>query len=132
MVLATGVIIRAIHERANFYSACVYLASSNACLMVGYRWHCISSKLLRSRDPLGTHKYCTSRCVLRNACLAEALLRSVTTNRSRTALRKGMVCHHGDMSCNDHLSGGGGWLVFGHVCLPVDREGVGLDWGGTG
>ncbi|KAF6230215.1 hypothetical protein HO133_004555 [Letharia lupina] len=33
MVLATGVIIRAIHERANFYSACVYLASSNACLM---------------------------------------------------------------------------------------------------
>lgn len=34
MVLATGVIIRALHERANFYSACVYLAQSNACLMV--------------------------------------------------------------------------------------------------
>ncbi|MCJ1477496.1 E3 ubiquitin-protein ligase synoviolin [Lambiella insularis] len=34
MVLATGVIIRALHQRANFYSACVYLAQSNACLMV--------------------------------------------------------------------------------------------------
>lgn len=34
MVLATAVIIRALHERANFYSACVYLAQSNACLMV--------------------------------------------------------------------------------------------------
>ena len=36
MVLASGVIIRALHERANFYSACVYLAQSNACLMVEY------------------------------------------------------------------------------------------------
>ena len=36
MVLASGVIIRALHERANFYSACVYLAQSNACLMVSY------------------------------------------------------------------------------------------------
>ncbi|MCJ1392859.1 E3 ubiquitin-protein ligase hrd1 [Xylographa bjoerkii] len=34
MVLATGVIIRALHQRANFYSACVYLAQSNACLMI--------------------------------------------------------------------------------------------------
>ena len=34
MVLATGVVIRALHQRANFYSACVYLAQSNACLMV--------------------------------------------------------------------------------------------------
>ncbi|KAI9841357.1 MAG: E3 ubiquitin-protein ligase hrd1 [Sclerophora amabilis] len=33
-VLATGVIIRAFHQRANFYSACVYLAQSNACLMI--------------------------------------------------------------------------------------------------
>ncbi|MCJ1438566.1 E3 ubiquitin-protein ligase hrd1 [Xylographa pallens] len=34
MVLATGVIIRALHQRTNFYSACVYLAQSNACLMI--------------------------------------------------------------------------------------------------
>ncbi|KAL6715707.1 E3 ubiquitin-protein ligase hrd1 [Lecanora helva] len=34
LVLATGVVVRALHERANFYSACVYLAQSNACLMV--------------------------------------------------------------------------------------------------
>ncbi|KAL9123202.1 MAG: hypothetical protein Q9187_000251 [Circinaria calcarea] len=34
LVLATGVIVRALHERANFYSVCVYLAQSNACLMV--------------------------------------------------------------------------------------------------
>ncbi|SLM34443.1 ring finger protein [Lasallia pustulata] len=34
MVLATGVVIRALHQRANFYSACVYLAQSNACLMI--------------------------------------------------------------------------------------------------
>ncbi|KAI9761750.1 MAG: hypothetical protein M4579_000844 [Chaenotheca gracillima] len=33
-VLATGVIVRAFHQRANFYSACVYLAQSNACLMI--------------------------------------------------------------------------------------------------
>ncbi|KAI9817753.1 MAG: E3 ubiquitin-protein ligase hrd1 [Pycnora praestabilis] len=33
-VLATAVIIRAFHQRANFYSACVYLAQSNACLMI--------------------------------------------------------------------------------------------------
>lgn len=32
--LASGVIFRALHQRANFYSACVYLAQSNACLMV--------------------------------------------------------------------------------------------------
>ena len=37
MVLATAVIIRALHERANFYSACVYLAQSNACLMVKHQ-----------------------------------------------------------------------------------------------
>ena len=80
----------------------------------------------------GSHEYSTSRCVLWNARLAEALLRSITSNRSRAALRKGMVCHHGNMSCNDHIPRGGGRLVFGHVCLPVDREGVGLDWRGTG
>ena len=34
LALATGVIIRALHQRANFYSACVYLAQSNACVMV--------------------------------------------------------------------------------------------------
>ena len=34
MVLAAGVVIKAVHERANFYSACVYVAQSNACLMI--------------------------------------------------------------------------------------------------
>lgn len=34
MVLASGVIVQALHKRANFYSICVYLAQSNACLMV--------------------------------------------------------------------------------------------------
>ncbi|KAH0551713.1 hypothetical protein GP486_007070 [Trichoglossum hirsutum] len=33
-VLAAGVIIRAFQERANFYSAAVYLSQSNACLMI--------------------------------------------------------------------------------------------------
>lgn len=50
MVLATGVIIRALHERANFYSACVYLAQSNACLMVGYKCRLLPLNLLRSRE----------------------------------------------------------------------------------
>lgn len=49
MVLATGVVVRALHERANFYSACVYLAQSNACLMVGRLWYLPPSKVLRSR-----------------------------------------------------------------------------------
>ena len=131
MVLATGVIIRALHERANFYSACVYLAQSNACLMVGELSY-LAIKFLTLTPSLGTHEHCTSRSMFWNAWLAETLLRSVATDRSRTALRKGMVCHHGNMSCYDHFSRGGGWLVFGHVYLPVDREGVGLDWGGTG
>ncbi|KAH0537403.1 hypothetical protein FGG08_005802 [Glutinoglossum americanum] len=34
MVLAAGVVLRAFHERANFYSAAVYLSQSNACLMI--------------------------------------------------------------------------------------------------
>ena len=32
--LAGGVILKALHQRPNFYSACVYLAQSNANLMV--------------------------------------------------------------------------------------------------
>jgi E3 ubiquitin-protein ligase synoviolin len=32
--LAGGVIVSAFNQRANFYSACVYLAQSNLCLMV--------------------------------------------------------------------------------------------------
>ena len=91
-----------------------------------------SSKAHMLTLSLGTHEHCTSRCMLWNAWLAEALLRSVTTDRSRTTLRKGMVCHHGDMSCDDHISRGGGWVVFGNVCLPVDRQGLGLDRGRTG
>lgn len=34
MVLAGGVMVRALRQRANFYSTCVYLAQSSACLMV--------------------------------------------------------------------------------------------------
>ena len=34
VALATGVVLSALHQRANFYSACVYIAQSNACLMV--------------------------------------------------------------------------------------------------
>ncbi|KAI9806619.1 MAG: hypothetical protein M1825_006076 [Sarcosagium campestre] len=33
-VLASGVVLRAFHQRANFYSACVYLSQSSACLMI--------------------------------------------------------------------------------------------------
>lgn len=34
VVLATGVFLKALHQRANFYSACVYLSQSSANLMV--------------------------------------------------------------------------------------------------
>ncbi|KAI1001950.1 hypothetical protein K3495_g6256 [Podosphaera aphanis] len=34
IALAGGVVVSAFHERANFYSACVYLAQSNLCLMI--------------------------------------------------------------------------------------------------
>ncbi|KAJ5899874.1 hypothetical protein N7495_004618 [Penicillium taxi] len=34
VVLATGVFLKALHQRANFYSACVYLSQSNANLMI--------------------------------------------------------------------------------------------------
>lgn len=35
MALATGVFLKALHQRSNFYSACVYLSQSSANLMVG-------------------------------------------------------------------------------------------------
>lgn len=34
VALAASVLLRAAYERPNFYSACVYLSQSNACLMV--------------------------------------------------------------------------------------------------
>ena len=34
VALATGVFLKAIHQRANFYAACVYLSQSSANLMV--------------------------------------------------------------------------------------------------
>ncbi|OMP85949.1 E3 ubiquitin-protein ligase synoviolin, partial [Diplodia seriata] len=34
VALATSVLLRAAYERPNFYSACVYLSQSNACLMI--------------------------------------------------------------------------------------------------
>ena len=34
-MLAAGVVVSAFYQRPNFYSACVYLAQSNLCLMVG-------------------------------------------------------------------------------------------------
>ena len=46
MVLATGVVIRALHQRSNFYSACVYLAQSSACLMVRAQQAMVVNKLL--------------------------------------------------------------------------------------
>ena len=35
LALAAGVILKALHQRANFYAACVYLSQSSANLMVG-------------------------------------------------------------------------------------------------
>ena len=37
MALATGVFLKALHQRANFYAACVYLSQSSANLMVSER-----------------------------------------------------------------------------------------------
>ena len=34
VVLATGVFLKALHQRSNFYSACIYLSQSSANLMV--------------------------------------------------------------------------------------------------
>ncbi|KAK6506535.1 E3 ubiquitin-protein ligase hrd1 [Arthrobotrys conoides] len=33
-LVASGVVLQAFHQRANFYSACVHLAQSNACVMI--------------------------------------------------------------------------------------------------
>jgi hypothetical protein len=35
VALAAGVFVKALHQRSNFYSACVYLSQSSANLMVG-------------------------------------------------------------------------------------------------
>ena len=60
MVLATAVIIRALHERANFYSACVYLAQSNACLMVNDQKRRPVLEIT-AYWKLGTHERCPPR-----------------------------------------------------------------------
>lgn len=73
MVLATGVIIRALNQRANFYSASVYIAQSNACLMVrvlpygssGSKWALSLTDTDESCSPwrLRTHSWPTTTSV---------------------------------------------------------------------
>lgn len=48
VALAAGVILKALHQRANFYSACVYLSQSSANLMVSFRNRCPMEASLRS------------------------------------------------------------------------------------
>lgn len=74
MVLATGVFLKALHQRANFYAACVYLSQSSANLMVSIPRHGLwwepctlpalvsraqltdhSRRLLDSHEPLSSH-----------------------------------------------------------------------------
>jgi hydrogenase/urease accessory protein HupE len=33
-ILAIGVVLSAMHQRSNFYAACIYLSKSSACMMV--------------------------------------------------------------------------------------------------
>ena len=79
MVLATGVILRSLHQRANFYSACVYLGQSNACVMVRETqlWRVtpssppnLSADLNKSRPPRG---------IFNDARSPEAILRSTAS-----------------------------------------------------
>lgn len=44
--LAGAVVLSAFHQRANFYSAMVYLAQSNFCLLVREPWNLCRGKLM--------------------------------------------------------------------------------------
>lgn len=130
MVLATAVIIRALHERANFYSACVYLAQSNACLMVKDQ-RCGPSLEITAHWKLGTHERCPPRGMYWYGWAPATLLRSSTSHRGRTALREGLVCHHGNVPRDDHIPRRSGRMVSGDVRLSSHRQGLGLDRGGS-
>ena len=115
MTLAAGVILKALHQRPNFYSAAVYLAQSSANLMV---------RRLLSPTPYSSCAYYQhldldesrlSYRVFSAAGPPEAPLRPPAAHRNRAALRKGVVCRYRDMSRHDHLPWRDRRLVPGDV-----------------
>lgn len=79
MVLATGVLVRALHERANFYSASAYLALSSACLMVRVT-DAMSYVIYKTHIYLDTLKSVAAGCGQFDAWLAAPSVWSATPN----------------------------------------------------
>lgn len=147
VVLATGVFIKALHQRSNFYAACVYLSQSSANVMVSLinsypeglavslsyppPRHTTNGRCAPcvSTDP---HKSLPSFYGVCTILAPAPPLRSFTSDRDRTTLRASMVCGHGDVSGHDNLPRRTWGLVFGHVYLPPRWKGLGLDWRGSG
>lgn len=130
MALATGVIVRAVHSRANFYSACVYLSQSNACLMVVC---CPNTCTLWASDcNADSIKPTPPRCWQFATRFTTSSLWSFTAHRNRAAIRKSMVRRHRDLSGHDHLQRRGRGMVRGYVHFAFGWQGLGLDWGRQG
>lgn len=95
MALAGGVVLKALHQRPNFYSAAVYLAQSSANLMVR------SQSLLRpsaafpliSKNPDSDKPRIPDRMHVPPRP-PEAPLWTPATHRDRTALRESVVRGH--------------------------------------
>jgi hypothetical protein len=115
VALAGGVILKALHQRPNFYSAAVYLAQSSANLMVRHDTSTTSpnpssdSHDLDSNEPrLPGRLHVPSRP-------SETPFWPTATGRDRATLRKGVVRRYRNMSGHDDLPRRDRRLVFGDV-----------------
>ena len=115
MALAGGVVLKALHQRPNFYSATVYLAQSSANLMVHHYPSMASqspSSDFQGVDPneprLPDRVHVPSRP-------SETPFWPSTTDRDRATLREGLVRRYRNMSSHDDIPRRDWWLVLGDV-----------------
>lgn len=103
VALAGGVVLKALHQRPNFYSAAVYLAQSSANLMV----RPVSVLLLRilfiDSGDLDPNEPRFPNRMHRPPRPPETPVWPAPPNRDRATLREGMVCRYGNLSCDDDI-----------------------------
>ena len=128
VALAGGVMLKALHQRPNFYSAAVYLAQSSANLMVNHHpFHAVPRLLADSCD-LDPHQPRLPNCLYISPRPPETPFRTPTTHRSRAALRESLVRRYRNMSRDDDLPWGNWRLVPRHVLQLAGGQSLGLDW----
>lgn len=116
--LAAGVLVKALSERPNFYSAAVYLAQSSANLMVSSASSSSDNILGHTEtDPpiLDPDKLHLSLCLRCSTWPPKTAVRTTSPNRNRAALRKSLVICDRDMPFDDYIQRIFRRLVHGHV-----------------